>query len=222
VPLRLATYNVQHGRRPDGEVDHALLASSCAGLGADVLGLQEVDVGAARSNRADLAAVVAEACGMAVRFAPAIQLRGGGGYGNALLARGTITDEEILAFPEDSEPRCALLATVTTAGGPVLTVASTHLGLRGQAGPELERLVAALRDRPAPQVLLGDLNLEPPAVGPVVTAAGLTLAGGPPSWPAHRPRRRLDHVAVRGAVRTVEVVHLPVSDHRAVVVEADL
>jgi endonuclease/exonuclease/phosphatase family metal-dependent hydrolase len=67
------------------------------------------------------------------------------------------------------------------------------------------------------------LNLEPPDVAPRVEAAGLVLANpAAPSYPAHAPRLRIDHVALGAAAAgAVEVVPAgPVSDHRAVMVDA--
>ena len=66
--LRLATFNILHGRATEGPVDVPLLRTSTAALGADVLGLQEVDVGAVRSGRHHLAEEVAEACGFDAVF----------------------------------------------------------------------------------------------------------------------------------------------------------
>jgi endonuclease/exonuclease/phosphatase family metal-dependent hydrolase len=60
--VRLATFNILHGRRPvDGTVDLARFAAAVRGLNADVLALQEVDRDQPRSQLADLTAVAAEA-----------------------------------------------------------------------------------------------------------------------------------------------------------------
>lgn len=64
--MRLGTFNVMHGLSPaDGKVEPGRLAAAVAELGADVLGLQEMDVNQARSGRRDLAAEAAEALGAA-------------------------------------------------------------------------------------------------------------------------------------------------------------
>jgi len=47
----------------------------------------------------------------------------------------------------------------------------------------------------------------------------LVLAGGDPTFPAHSPARRIDHVAVRGMnIDAVSVTRLAVSDHCALTV----
>jgi len=217
--LRLATYNVQHGRTPDGEVDIDLLARSCAALEADVLGLQEVDVNLRRSHDADTAEAVAAACGMAFVFGEAIAIRGGR-YGNALLVRGVIEDVEIIPIP-DAEPRSAIVARATIEGGATVSVATTHLGLRGAAASELPIVFEAMRRRPVPRVVLGDLNLDPHLVEPLATDAGFERVPSEPTWPAKRPRRTIDHMLLDGLRATATVVApLPVSDHLALVVEA--
>jgi endonuclease/exonuclease/phosphatase family metal-dependent hydrolase len=72
--VRLVTWNVLHGCSPDdGRVDLDRFAAAVRSLDADVLTLQEVDHGQARSQGADLAAVAAEAMGAQDhRFAAAL------------------------------------------------------------------------------------------------------------------------------------------------------
>jgi endonuclease/exonuclease/phosphatase family metal-dependent hydrolase len=71
--VRLATFNLLHGRSPsDGRVDLPRLREAVAAIGADVLGLQEVDRGQPRSNGHDLTAEAAAAMGGEGRFAPAM------------------------------------------------------------------------------------------------------------------------------------------------------
>jgi len=72
--VRLASFNVLHGRSlADGEVSTPRLVEACASLGADVLGLQEIDRGQARSGGIDQTAAVAEATGAEDwRFEPAL------------------------------------------------------------------------------------------------------------------------------------------------------
>jgi endonuclease/exonuclease/phosphatase family metal-dependent hydrolase len=72
--VRLATFNVLHGRSlDDGVVERERFRAAIADLKADVLGLQEVDRRQARSGHLDLTALAAEASGAAAhRFAPAL------------------------------------------------------------------------------------------------------------------------------------------------------
>ena len=215
--MRVATFNVRHGQRPDGVVDVALLARTCDALGADVLGLQEVDRFALRSRFRDVAADVATECGAAHAFAPVMRLGPTGRYGNAVVVRGAIGDVELLRLPRHgtSEPRAALL--VRALG---LSLAVTHLsGERAESAAQLDALLDRLLAMPGPHVLLGDLNRRDHEVGRLAER-GLTVAGGPPTYPAGGPRLRIDHVAVTGlSIEGVDAPAVPVSDHRPVVVD---
>jgi endonuclease/exonuclease/phosphatase family metal-dependent hydrolase len=221
--VRIATYNIQHGRTPAGSVDVGLLATECSSLHADVLALQEVDRNATRSGRVDQAAEVAAAAGLACAFAEATSFEPGAAYGNALLVRGELDAVEVLALPgeEGDEPRAALLAEAALFGAGRVSVAATHLSVRPRVAlRQLEATVEALAGRPAPRLLLGDLNLRPEAAWPVLEAGGMTVVDAPPAFPAHKPDRVIDHVAGVGLLfGRPEVVHLRVSDHRALVVE---
>lgn len=225
--IRAVTFNILHGQRGDGSgvVDLDQLAACTAGFAADLLALQEVDVGVPRSGRADQPAAVARATGMEAVFGRAHRVGGVGKYGNALLARGPISEVEVQRLPKTArhhEPRAAILATVHLDGRP-LSVAATHLSIhRPEVLDQLATVVAALAMRPPPLLLLGDLNLLTEEVAPVVGAAGLTLVGGEPTFPAPEPRIRIDHLAVAGLTPgPASVVATPCSDHRALVVDLE-
>jgi endonuclease/exonuclease/phosphatase family metal-dependent hydrolase len=218
VELRVATFNIQHGLCAGGEVDVVLLARTCRGLDVDVLALQEVDRHLERTDRLDIAAAIADECAMSCVFGPAIAIRGGE-YGNALLVRGDIGGFDVLDLPRPSgkEARAALIADINVADTR-LTAVSTHLSVpAADSEPQLEALLEALDTRADPRLVLGDLNLPPEALASYV-AAGYAVAGGGPTWPAKTPRRRIDHIVVRGLdVVGVEVPETPCSDHRPLV-----
>jgi endonuclease/exonuclease/phosphatase family metal-dependent hydrolase len=216
VELRVATFNIQHGLTIGGEVDVDLLARTCRRLGADVLALQEVDRHLERTDRLDIAAAVAEECAMAYAFGPAIAIRGGE-YGNALLVRGQIGAVDVIDLPRPSgkEARAALVADITV-GGARLTAVSTHLSVPPvDSEPQLDALRRALEEQPGPHLVLGDLNLPTEALAPF-GAAGYTVAGGGPTWPAKAPRRRIDHIVIRDLdfVGEIEIPETASSDHR--------
>ena len=123
-----------------------------------------------------------------------------------------------LVWLED-EPRAVLAAVVDTPLG-TMTVATTHLSfLPGWNGVQLRRVTAALSRLPSPRVLLADLNMPPPF--PRLLTGWRVLARAA-TYPSPRPRVQLDHVLASGAlpaVRAVRTPELPVSDHRALLVE---
>jgi endonuclease/exonuclease/phosphatase family metal-dependent hydrolase len=222
-PLRVASFNIQHGRLPSGKVDIRLTARACAALESDVLALQEVDRWRLRSGFAHQARTIARLTGMAHTFSPALRTWWVSAYGDALLVRGRLTEVELVALPHERghEPRTAIVAEVNVKGTR-LSVAATHLSVATrESEPQLLAALAALARRPRPWLLLGDLNLWPDRVEPVVTRAGLTLVDpSAPTFPARAPRARIDHCAVSDLdVGAIETPELPVSDHRALVVE---
>jgi len=256
--VRLASFNILHGRSlEDGLVDIGRLTSACASLGADVLGMQEVDRNQARSGGRDQTATVAEAIdAVAWRFEPAIVGEPGGvwraardddagdtgavGYGVSLVSRLPVRAWHVVrlaAAPMRSpvyatgsrrflllrdEPRVGLAAEVETAAGP-MTVATTHLSFTpGWNVLQLRRLTRGLRRlTPATQpcILMGDLNLP----GPIPPwASGWRSLARVKTFPAPRPSVQIDHVLARGRVPPVRAARawaLPVSDHRALVVD---
>ena len=112
--MRLATFNILHGRTVDDGVHMDRLRSCVTTLEPDVLALQEVDRDQERSGRADLTAVAAEAMGAAEhRFVAAIsgtpgatwmaatgrEQPGTAAYGIALLSRYPVSSWQVLRLP---------------------------------------------------------------------------------------------------------------------------
>ena len=150
-------------------------------------------------------------CG-ASHYASARRLAVIGSDGIALCGRGRLETVEELRWHK----RVALFARW---GG--LSIATTHLQNDAPvARRQLDELLARFAAWPAPRVLLGDLNLTTDDVRAPLLATGLTLVNGGPTEPAWAPLHRIDHVALDGLIVTSQrTLELPVSDHRAVVVE---
>lgn len=222
--MRVVTFNILHGQRAaDGVVDVPLLGEVCASFGADVLALQEVDVGVPRSGLVDEAAAVAKACGMRHVFGKAARVGGIGAYGNAVLVRGAIARSRLVALPRTAgrraEPRAVIVAE-TSLG---VTVVATHLSIhRPEVFDQLEAVCGLVREVEGPVVVLGDFNLEPDEVVGPLEAAGLTVAASGPTFPATSPRIRIDYVAAGGGLAPAgpaAVVETSSSDHRALIAE---
>ncbi|RBY94953.1 endonuclease [Blastococcus sp. TBT05-19] len=119
------------------------------------------------------------------------------------------------------EPRVAVAAVLDGPFGQ-FTVCNTHLTFVPRwNGRQLRTLVRSLEGTPEPLVLMGDLNMQRKAAA---RHSGLEPIASAVTFPAPRPTRQLDHVLVRGKLRAAgpaEAVRLPLSDHRALVVEVD-
>lgn len=216
--LRVVTYNVHGCVGADGLRSVERIAEVLRACDADVIGLQEIDVGRARSGGVDQAEAIALRLGMSAVFGAALY-DGRGEYGNAVLSRHPIEHvrtERLPTWRAVSEPRCFVRARVDDPEG-AIDVLVTHFGL----GPierlaQARRVAGVLARAPACTVLLGDLNcsrLSPSyrrlarvardaQLAPVVRSVRAT-------YPAGRAWLRIDHVLV---ARGLEVVGVEVPD----------
>lgn len=232
---RVLSWNLHYAVDPYGDVDLEQIARTIDRTGADVVLLQEVTRGWVLGGGVDAATWLANRLDMDVAFAPAADRQ----FGNAVLARGRITDAEVIALPYGAGPqnRSALRASVPFAGTR-LDVVSVHLQHRDANTPtrlqQLETLLDALGDADAtgaPLVVGGDLNAEPgwPEID-LLTGAGFVSAQdavGDPSVltsPTLEPRHRIDWVFVRGAEPTAHAVLVDAlsSDHRPLVTDVQV
>lgn len=160
-------------------------------------------------------------------------------YGIGLLSRHPVTSWEVVRLPPlparvpmwwrgsrrpswvRDEPRVAVVAAVETPEGP-LTVVNTHLSfLRWWNPHQLRVLLRALDHYAERLVLLGDLNMEPPRA---LRMTGMRPLASHLTFPADHPREQIDHALARGDLRVThsEARQLPMSDHRALVVDVAL
>lgn len=231
--LRVMTFNIEYGTAGLDTIAATIRAS-----GADVVGLQEVDVHwNARSRFEDQATALAERTGMTVRFAPIYRLaplhegEPPREFGVALLTRF-----DVRAFRNDSITRLSTQdaapvptrmpgmvdATLDVRGTPV-RVLVTHLDYR--ADPSVRRAqvaeTLALLDA-TPTLLLGDLNASPeaPELAPLLARLhDAAPSGSSLTYPAVAPTKRIDYVLTssRFRVRSATAVDARASDHRPVV-----
>jgi endonuclease/exonuclease/phosphatase family metal-dependent hydrolase len=117
------------------------------------------------------------------------------------------------------EPRIVLAAELDGAGNPSV-VASTHLSFVPVWNAfQLRRATRWLGGLGPSCVLLGDTNL-PGGLPRIVT--GWRSLGQAPTFPADQPSMQIDHALAHGpvpAVVGVDAPRLPLSDHRALVVD---
>ncbi|MFM1747272.1 MAG: hypothetical protein RLZZ188_938 [Verrucomicrobiota bacterium] len=230
--LRVMTYNIHHGEGLDQRLDLERIAKLITDARADLVGLQEVDRGVARTQRRDLPAELARLTGMTVTFESNLAHQGGE-YGNAVLSRFPVRTSRNTHYraPRPGEQRGFQEVTVV-AHGRELVLINTHLDFR--AGDE-ERLasVAELREAVAragdrPVIMVGDFNAVPTSapireVATLLRDAWEAVGAGPGyTIPVRKPARRIDYVWYSpGALEpvTASVPSSEASDHLPVVVE---
>lgn len=132
---RILTYNVHACRGLDGRPSPGRIADVIAAARPDIVALQELDVGRARSGELDQAEVIARELGMDFHFHPARRIEGER-YGDAILSALPLRLVKAGSLPEPRrrppffEPRGALWASVGLGGrAGALQVINTHLGL---------------------------------------------------------------------------------------------
>lgn len=225
MTLTVGTFNARHGRPPRGLARLDLLVRQCASLETDVLGLQEVDRHVVRSWFADQPRRIARGLDARHAWSPARRPLVIGHEGNALVVRGELAEVSTVELPDSPRHyRRALLLARVHIGEVALSVAVTHLhNETSVARRQLPVVLSHLDARPGPHVLLGDLNLRPPDVVPVLTDAGYAVAEAGPTVPAHAPDEQIDFVATRGAtVEDAWVATTVVSDHRPLITRLDV
>lgn len=164
--MRLVTYNVHRCVGVDGRLDVARVGAVLAALEPDIVCLQELDVGRARTGGVDQAQAIADILRMKSRFHPAMTVEEEQ-YGDALLTALPHTLMRTGALPTirgvpGLEPRGALWVSIDTPDGP-LQVITTHLGLvpreqRAQAAALIGPLWLGEARKRGPTVITGDLN----------------------------------------------------------------
>lgn len=240
---RILTYNVHRCLGSDRRVDLGRIAEVIAARAPDIVALQEVDVGRARTSGVDQAHRLAQRLGMAFRFHPAFTVEAEQ-YGNAILT--ALPERLIKAGPlpgyprmPSLEPRGALWVAITL-GNVEVQILNTHLGLV----PGEQRLQAAALtgadwlggpDRRAPLILLGDFNAGRRSVATRTLLRGLVDARtlhaawrGVATFPSIMPVRAIDHVFVSEGV-TVTSLQAPAdalarraSDHLPLVMDFEV
>lgn len=227
--LKVLTYNIHHANplSKPGVIDIKAIAKVISESGADLVGLQEVDV---RTRRAgvdlDQAAELAKLTGMNFYFAKALDFEGGD-YGSAILSKFPILHGETLPLPlEGGEHRALGVVTIEPVRGTKILFATTHLDLKAQNRVlQVNYIKDYFGKKDLPTILCGDFNSMPDSVTirdldqmfqRSVIASGLT-------FPMNKPDREIDYVMVKPAAKFSVKSHVVIpeeyaSDHLPVLV----
>jgi endonuclease/exonuclease/phosphatase family metal-dependent hydrolase len=160
-------------------------------------------------------------------------------YGVALLSRYPALSWQVLHLPRipvrfplylptprkvvmvHEEPRAVVIGHLDTPAGPVV-VANTHLSfVPGWGRRQLHRIKRDLSTVEGPVLLMGDLNMGGNLPSKIT---GYRSLARHLTFPLDRPDRQLDHILLRGELGQVtssSAPALPLSDHRALVVDLE-
>jgi endonuclease/exonuclease/phosphatase family metal-dependent hydrolase len=240
---RILTYNVHRCVGVDRKLDVGRVAAVIADLRPDIVALQELDVGRARTGGVDQAREIARRLEMAVHFHPAMKVEEEL-YGDAILTaypERLIHADKLPGYPriQGLEPRGALWICVEIEGRYVQVI-NTHLGLVPREQQIQAAAIAGPRwlghpDCAGATILLGDFNAVPTSVVYRTLSHKLKAARrqGPrpapsPTFPSRMPVLRIDHVFVSDQI-VVKHVFAPytsltriASDHLPLVVDFQL
>ncbi|HTL35495.1 MAG TPA: endonuclease/exonuclease/phosphatase family protein [Kofleriaceae bacterium] len=211
--LRVMTYNIHAARGLDMRVRSggkparlARIADVIKSAKPDLVALQEVDVGRARSGAMDMASELATMLGMDMRFVPCIE-HGTERYGICTLSSPSlpILESRELRLPRhhDREQRCALITRHAWDGGEV-ELLNAHLSVIFRERPHQ---VAAIAQEMLGEALViaGDFNMTPWSSAYKVLRRGLTSATRfARTWPAPAPLVPLDHILYRGRLELID------------------
>nr|WP_183204447.1 endonuclease/exonuclease/phosphatase family protein [Brevundimonas lenta] len=240
---RLLTYNVHRCAGMDRRVDVARIAGVIAEHEPDIVCLQELDVGRARTGFVDQASSIAKQLSMTFHFHAAMQVEAEL-YGDAILTH--LPERLVRSGPLPSvrgvpglEPRGALWVEIEI-GAAKLNVFNTHLGLV----PREQRLQAAALvgdqwlghpDCTGPTLLTGDFNATS-VTRPYQTLVRkladcqrtLGLKPSVKTFPSSFPAIRIDHcftspeVVVTGVKAPFSPLARMASDHLPLIVDFEV
>lgn len=242
--LKVITYNVHRWVGLDRRTKPERAASIIAATGADVVALQEVKAGRARTGWQSRAEAVAHSLGMTLYFQPTTRILGEQ-LGLAIMTRlpsRLVKGERLPSISADGgiSKRSAIWVEVDFKGVSVQVI-NTHLSLR--PNERLMQVQALLSPQwlgdircQNPTLLMGDLNASPRSRSykllctefedaQLMTKRGIAR----PTFHTRMPLVRLDHIFLRGEgmdVRKARPLRTPMarkaSDHLPLIAEIDL
>lgn len=232
ISMKVGSYNIRHGRGMDDKVDLARTVDVLRRLNADVIGLQEVDLRAARSGGVNQAHELGRALGYHAAFGAFMDLQGGK-YGMGLLSKHPIIATRSILLPEGNEPRVALLAMIRLPNERVVAAVNVHFDWVEDDTfrfAQASHLAKELEKLDVPFVVMGDFNDEAPSRTLALfrgIATECRKRGSRLTYSSTKPEREIDYVFVgrpnrwrSGSARVIAERHA--SDHRPIVADATL
>ena len=224
--MKIMSFNTQHCLGYiENIIDFDIMAKAILECGADIVGLNEMRGLGTHPEYTAQVDKLASLTGMKyLYFAKAIDVEGGGPYGNAILSKIPIVSAETISIPDPEheknargyETRCILRAVIE--GG--LTVLVSHFGLQpDEQANAVDTVIKTLSGERC--ILMGDFNVTPDdaVLLPIRDRMKDTAAlfDEPKlSFPSDKPDRKIDYIFVSKDIKVVSADIPPIvaSDHR--------
>ncbi|TDS13933.1 endonuclease/exonuclease/phosphatase family protein [Sphingobacterium paludis] len=229
--VQIMSYNIHHGNPPgkDGVIDLEQIAKVINDSGAELVGLQEVDVRVPRSQGIDQALELAELTGMYYFFSKGIDLDGGE-YGTLILSKYKIIGNRRyeLPMPVPSEQRSLAIVDVLLPSGQVLSFANTHLDLKAENKLAQAAHITEVGDwYDRPLILVGDFNTEPGSepMNVLETYFSRNTTANAATHPNQNPTTEIDYIMVgkhgNFSWKSYKTIATDASDHLPVCAEVE-
>lgn len=230
--VKILTYNIHHANPPSkpGVIDINAIAKVINESGAEIVGIQEVDILVSRSEMMNQAEKLAELTGMEYYFSKGINLEKGY-YGTLILSKYKIVGKRRydLPMPVASENRSLAIVDVQLPDGKTISVANTHLDLKEEnriAQAEFINELGELYSKPL--ILVGDLNAKPNSK-PIKLLEQYFVRNtkdNKPTSPNVNPKNEIDYIMVLNNVKFSWISYHVIaetyaSDHLPLVAEID-
>ena len=230
--MRIMTFNTQHCLNyREQKIDYALMAATIGSFDAEIVGLNEMrSVGDGEGFEHNQTEVLSQLTGMEhYCFAKAIDVPGGGPYGNGFLSRIPIEAYEVIPVPDPQvrmpgvhyESRCLLKIKLTNG----MTVLVIHFGLnKSEQVNAAETVLANLSDEKC--ILMGDFNVTPDdevllPIRQKMKDTADKFTGPLLSFPSYNPEVKIDYIFVSPDIEVVsaDIPNVVASDHRPHIAE---
>ena len=225
--MKVMTFNTQHCLDYiNQKIDFEVMAKAIRECGADIVGLNEMRGAGIAADYTAQTEKLAELTGMPYYyFAKAIEFKGKGPYGNAILSKIPFVSVNTVIIPDPDpkenvngyyETRCVLSAELE--GG--VRVLIVHIGLNSDEKENaIKTILENLRDEKC--ILMGDFNIQPdsPLLLPIkerMRDASEKFECEKLSFPSDAPRIKIDYIFTSPDIEVIsaDIPAIVASDHR--------
>ena len=231
--MKIMSFNTQHCRNfMEDKIDFDLIADTIRKFDCDIVGLNEIRGEGVHPEYTAQVETLKEKTGYPYCFfAKAIDIPGGGPYGNGFLSKIPMKSVEVIPLPIPEvkkyngyyEPRCILKAVLE--GGYTILIA--HFGLNHDEQEfAIENAIKNLS--PDKCILMGDFNLRPDnellnPLREIMTDTADFFEQPLLSFPSDNPVKKIDYIFVSRdlKVKSADIPAIIASDHRPHIAEIE-